>query len=75
MAHFPLQRTLEQFHFGFQPSIDERQVKELAGLAFVAEASNILMLRPLGVGKTHLAGGLSQARHRPRLRCLLRKSL
>ena len=42
MAHFPFQRTLEQFDFAFQPSIDERQVKELANLAFVAEATNIL---------------------------------
>ena len=25
MAHLPFQRTLEQFDFGFQPSIDERQ--------------------------------------------------
>ena len=24
MAHFPFQRTLEQFDFAFQPSIDER---------------------------------------------------
>ena len=55
MAHFPFQRTLEQFDFSFQPSIDERQVKELAALAFVAEASNILMLGPPGVGKPHLA--------------------
>ena len=55
MAHFPFQRTLEQFDFAFQPSIDERQVKELANLAFVAEASSILLLGPPGVGKTHLA--------------------
>ena len=43
MAHFPFQRTLEQLDFAFQPSIDERQVKELA---FVAEATNILTLGP-----------------------------
>ena len=60
MAHFPFQRTLEQFDLAFQPSVDERQVKELAALAFVAEATNILMLGPPGVGKTHLAVALAK---------------
>ena len=55
LAHLPFRRTLEEFDFGFQPSIDERQVKELASLAFVTEASNLLLLGPPGVGKTRLA--------------------
>ena len=44
LAHLPFQRTFEQFDFAFQPSIDERLVKELANLAFVAEATNVLLL-------------------------------
>ena len=59
MAHLPFRRTLEQFDFGFQPSVDERLVKELANLAFVAEATNVLLLETPGVGKTHSAIALA----------------
>jgi DNA replication protein DnaC len=58
LAHLPFRRTLEEFEFSFQPSIDERQIKELASLSFVPEAANIILLGPPGVGKTHIAVGL-----------------
>lgn len=57
-ARFPWIKTLEQFDFDFQPSLDRRQVRELAGLAFVERAHNTIILGPPGVGKTHLAIGL-----------------
>ena len=59
MAKLPFQRALERFDFGFQPSIDERQVREIASLAFVSEATNLLPLGPPGVGKTRLAVALA----------------
>jgi DNA replication protein DnaC len=59
LAHLPAVKTLEQFDFGFQPSLDERQIRELQTLRFVHEASNVVLLGPPGVGKTHLAIALA----------------
>lgn len=58
-ARLPWRKTLEQFDFGFQPSLDRKVVRELAGLAFVERAENVILLGPPGVGKTHLAVALS----------------
>lgn len=57
-ARFPWIKTIEQFDFGFQPSLDKRQVRELAGLSFVERAHNVVILGPPGVGKTHLGVAL-----------------
>ncbi len=55
-------KTLEQFDFSFQPGIDRKVVRELAGLAFVERSENVILLGPPGVGKTHLAVALGEGR-------------
>lgn len=46
------------FDFKFQPSIEAKVVRELATGRFLADADNVLLLGPPGVGKTHLAVAL-----------------
>lgn len=61
IAHFPAVKTLEEFEFKFQPSVDQKLVKELGTGRFVVGAENVLMFGPPGVGKTHLAIALGRA--------------
>jgi len=63
---FPIKKTLEDFDFAFQPSIDKRQIDELVTMRFLENGENIIFLSPPGVGKTHLASALGTvaARHR-----------
>jgi DNA replication protein DnaC len=63
---FPLKKGLEAFDFSFQPSIDKRQIDELATMRFLENGENIVFLGPPGVGKTHLATalGMVAASHR-----------
>ena len=61
IAHFPTTRTLDDFDFKFQPSIDQKLVRELATGRFVVNHENVLLFGPPGVGKTHLAIGLGRA--------------
>jgi len=55
MAGFPTIETLAEYDFAFATGAPQRQIKELASLAFVERTENIILLGPSGVGKTHLA--------------------
>jgi len=61
IAHFPYLRDLDGFDFAAQPSLDKKQVRELAACRWVANGDALLLLGPPGVGKTHLAIGLGLA--------------
>ena len=54
-ARFPWLKTLDQFDFDFQPSLDRRLIRELSGMGFVERTQNLILLGPPGVGKTHLS--------------------
>ena len=65
-AAFPALKDISSFDFSFQPSIDERQIKDLCQLGFLENNENIVFLGSSGVGKTHLSIsiGIEAARQR-----------
>ena len=55
IAKFPFVRSLDGFDFEAQPSLDRKQIRELATCRWVANGDALLLLGPPGVGKTHVS--------------------
>ena len=58
LARFPFVKGLDSFDFGYQPSLDKKQIQTLSLCHFLEHGENVVLLGPPGVGKTHLAVGL-----------------
>lgn len=54
-------KTLDNFDFAFQPSIDKSKIAELMACDFVRKKSKILFLGLSGGGKSHLANAIGLA--------------
>lgn len=59
LAHLPYHKTMADFDYSFQPSVDKRQIAELFTLRFIESGENVILLGPPGVGKTHIAVSLA----------------
>ena len=54
-AGFPFKKTMDEFDFSFQQSIDRSVIDDLMTLRFIHNRENVVFLGPPGVGKTHLS--------------------
>ena len=55
VAGFPSVKTLSEFDFDFQESINKQQIYDFNSLRFIDKKENIVFYGNSGVGKTHLA--------------------
>jgi len=59
LARLPYHKTMADFDYSFQPSVDKKQIAELLTLRFLENRENVLLLGPPGVGKSHIAVALA----------------
>jgi DNA replication protein DnaC len=58
LSGLPPGKSIGNFDFGFQPSVEKSRVQTLATCAFIGQHETILIQGPPGTGKTHLAVAL-----------------
>ncbi len=54
-ARFDEAQTLADFDFSFNPTLPAAQIRDLATCGFIERKESVLLVGPVGVGKTHLA--------------------
>jgi len=60
-ARFEEAQTLSEFDFAFNPKIPAAQIRDLATCGFIERKESVLLVGPVGVGKTHVAQAIGHA--------------
>ncbi|UYP20201.1 IS21-like element helper ATPase IstB [Rhodococcus sp. Z13] len=60
-ACLPTPASLDDFDYDAAPGLDRALITELGTCRFLETATNVLLIGPPGVGKTHLSVGLARA--------------
>ncbi len=59
-ADFRETRSLDNFDFSFNTSVNRAHIYELGACHFIRERRDVLLIGPPGVGKSHLAQAIGQ---------------
>lgn len=64
-AGFPFEKTMKDYDFSYQPSVNREEMLEYGSLRFIENKENLLFVGSPGTGKTHLATaiGIEAAMH------------
>lgn len=54
-AKLPSKKTIEEFDFAFQPSLDKKKINDMMTCQFIGDRKNIIFIGKPGTGKSHLS--------------------